>query len=191
MKKYTGPRLSQPIGANASFPSPFSIQPSPPSASFSSTLSFLRCLTPPEKEATCKSSETGGFVAARGVSVEAGTSSSKEDVDITGKSAEAERNKLVFFEGGVYIFDLEEPRKQPIRRNFASATSRSARTLKTAHGFAPFRIPSRSAEPGQLPRESWAKNPVTPQASTTQLKSEPVELKAFTHLIRKGNQDNI
>ncbi|BAT76414.1 hypothetical protein LR48_Vigan01g264300 [Vigna angularis] len=44
--------------------------------------------------------------AARAVPVEAGTSSSKED--ITGGSAEAERNKLVFFEGGIYSFDLED-----------------------------------------------------------------------------------
>ncbi|KAK7330179.1 hypothetical protein VNO77_24366 [Canavalia gladiata] len=45
-------------------------------------------------------------VAARAVPAEAGTSSSKED--ITGGSAEAERNKLVFFEGGIYSFDLED-----------------------------------------------------------------------------------
>ncbi|XWS71979.1 hypothetical protein CRYUN_Cryun02cG0001300 [Craigia yunnanensis] len=37
---------------------------------------------------------------------EAGTSSSKDD--ITGGSTEGERNKLVFFEGGVYSFDLED-----------------------------------------------------------------------------------
>lgn len=43
---------------------------------------------------------------ARSVAVEAGTSSSKDD--ITGGSAEAERNKLVFFEGGIYSFDLED-----------------------------------------------------------------------------------
>ncbi|XP_027330000.1 probable inactive receptor kinase At2g26730 [Abrus precatorius] len=44
--------------------------------------------------------------AARAVPAEAGTSSSKDD--ITGGSAEAERNKLVFFEGGIYSFDLED-----------------------------------------------------------------------------------
>lgn len=38
--------------------------------------------------------------------MEAGTSSSKDD--ITAGSAEADRNKLVFFEGGVYSFDLED-----------------------------------------------------------------------------------
>ncbi|KAM3761860.1 hypothetical protein ACB098_01G300000 [Castanea mollissima] len=43
---------------------------------------------------------------SRTVAAEAGTSSSKED--ITGGSIEAERNKLVFFEGGVYSFDLED-----------------------------------------------------------------------------------
>jgi hypothetical protein len=42
----------------------------------------------------------------RSLSAEAGTSSSKED--ITGGSIEAERNKLVFFEGAVYTFDLED-----------------------------------------------------------------------------------
>ncbi len=42
----------------------------------------------------------------RTVATEAGTSSSKDD--ITGGSTEAERNKLVFFEGGVYSFDLED-----------------------------------------------------------------------------------
>ncbi|XWS17196.1 hypothetical protein CRYUN_Cryun33cG0047700 [Craigia yunnanensis] len=37
---------------------------------------------------------------------EVGTSSSKDD--ITGGSTEGERNKLVFFDGGVYNFDLED-----------------------------------------------------------------------------------
>ncbi|KAI8024534.1 putative inactive receptor kinase [Camellia lanceoleosa] len=37
---------------------------------------------------------------------EAGTSSSKDD--ITGGSGEGERNKLVFFQGGIYSFDLED-----------------------------------------------------------------------------------
>ncbi|KAG6662364.1 probable inactive receptor kinase At2g26730 [Carya illinoinensis] len=44
-------------------------------------------------------------VTTRSVVTEAGTSSSKDD--ITGGSTEAERKKLVFFEGGVYSFDLE------------------------------------------------------------------------------------
>lgn len=44
-------------------------------------------------------------VAPRSVVAETGTSSSKDD--ITG-SMEAERNKLVFFEGGIYSFDLED-----------------------------------------------------------------------------------
>ncbi|KAI6681768.1 hypothetical protein NL676_035649 [Syzygium grande] len=42
----------------------------------------------------------------RSTAAEAGTSSSKDD--ITGGSVEAERNKLVFLEGGVYSFDLED-----------------------------------------------------------------------------------
>lgn len=47
-------------------------------------------------------------VAARSAQAEAGTSSSKDD--ITGGSAEAERerNKLMFFDGGIYSFDLED-----------------------------------------------------------------------------------
>ncbi|XP_028753875.1 probable inactive receptor kinase At2g26730 [Neltuma alba] len=44
--------------------------------------------------------------ATRAAPAEAGTSSSKDD--ITGGSVEAERNKLVFFEGGIYSFDLED-----------------------------------------------------------------------------------
>lgn len=48
----------------------------------------------------------GAAGAPRSVSAEAGTSSSKDD--ITGGSVEAERNKLVFLEGGVYSFDLED-----------------------------------------------------------------------------------
>jgi hypothetical protein len=42
----------------------------------------------------------------RALFAEAGTSPSKED--ITGGSTKAERNKLVFFEGAVYTFDLED-----------------------------------------------------------------------------------
>ncbi|MBA0597480.1 hypothetical protein Gorai_007284, partial [Gossypium raimondii] len=40
-------------------------------------------------------------------SAEAGTSSSKDEI-IGGSSTEGERNKLVFFEGGIYSFDLED-----------------------------------------------------------------------------------
>ncbi|KAI4335795.1 hypothetical protein L6164_014405 [Bauhinia variegata] len=43
---------------------------------------------------------------ARAAPAEVGTSSSKDD--ITGGSVEAERNRLVFFEGGIYNFDLED-----------------------------------------------------------------------------------
>ena len=45
-------------------------------------------------------------VMARGAPAEGGTSSSKED--ITGSAEVAERNKLVFVEGGVYGFNLED-----------------------------------------------------------------------------------
>ncbi|XP_010249925.1 PREDICTED: probable inactive receptor kinase At2g26730 [Nelumbo nucifera] len=44
--------------------------------------------------------------APRSVVTEVGTSSSKDDV--AGGVAEAERNKLVFFDGGAYNFDLED-----------------------------------------------------------------------------------
>ncbi|XP_042486241.1 probable inactive receptor kinase At2g26730 [Macadamia integrifolia] len=44
--------------------------------------------------------------APRTVVAEAGTSSSKDD--IPGGSGESERNKLVFFESGIYSFDLED-----------------------------------------------------------------------------------
>ncbi|WVZ03550.1 hypothetical protein V8G54_024356 [Vigna mungo] len=45
-------------------------------------------------------------MVACAMSMEVGISSSKED--ITRGSAEAEMNKLVFFEGGIYSFDLED-----------------------------------------------------------------------------------
>ncbi|KAM0996727.1 hypothetical protein ACFX2C_006696 [Malus domestica] len=45
-------------------------------------------------------------VATQSVEAEAGTSSSKDD--ITGGSTEAEKNKLVFFNGRVYSFDLKD-----------------------------------------------------------------------------------
>lgn len=44
--------------------------------------------------------------AVTGAAGEAGTSSSKDD--LTGGSGEGERNKLVFFDGGGYSFDLED-----------------------------------------------------------------------------------
>lgn len=53
--------------------------------------------------------DTAAGLGGRGGAGEAaggGTSSSKDD--LTGASAEAERNKLVFFEGGGYSFDLED-----------------------------------------------------------------------------------
>ncbi|KAJ4959506.1 hypothetical protein NE237_026617 [Protea cynaroides] len=43
----------------------------------------------------------------RTVTAEAGTSSSKEDIP-SGSITESQRNKLVFFDGGIYSFDLED-----------------------------------------------------------------------------------
>uniref|UniRef100_A0A2N9H8G0 Protein kinase domain-containing protein n=1 Tax=Fagus sylvatica TaxID=28930 RepID=A0A2N9H8G0_FAGSY len=62
------------------------------------------CLKKRHRRLTPKPSKPPATV--RTVATEAGTSSSKDD--ITGGSTEAERNKLVFFEGGVYSFDLED-----------------------------------------------------------------------------------
>ena len=66
-------------------------------------LLLLLCL---KRRQPAKPPKPAATAAARGATAEAGTSSSKED--ITGGSAEAERNKLVFFEGGIYSFDLED-----------------------------------------------------------------------------------
>lgn len=55
---------------------------------------------PPKPVATSRA------VVGAAAAAEAGTSSSKDD--ITGESTETERNRLVFFEGGIYSFDLED-----------------------------------------------------------------------------------
>lgn len=47
-----------------------------------------------------------GAAAAAAAAGEVGTSSSKDDITASGEGAE--RNKLVFFQGGVYTFDLED-----------------------------------------------------------------------------------
>ncbi|KAG6589887.1 putative inactive receptor kinase, partial [Cucurbita argyrosperma subsp. sororia] len=65
---------------------------------------LLFCLRKRERRQPAKPPTT--VVAARSVPAEAGTSSSKDD--ITGGSVETEKNKLVFFEGGIYSFDLED-----------------------------------------------------------------------------------
>lgn len=65
---------------------------------------LLFCLRKRERRQPAKPPST--VVTARSVPAEAGTSSSKDD--ITGGSVEAEKNRLVFFEGGVYSFDLED-----------------------------------------------------------------------------------
>ncbi|KAF2310715.1 hypothetical protein GH714_016534 [Hevea brasiliensis] len=67
-------------------------------------LFLLLCLRRKQRRQPAKTPKP--TAAPRAVPVEAGTSSSKDD--ITGGSAEAERNKLVFFEGGIYSFDLED-----------------------------------------------------------------------------------
>ncbi|KAI9192220.1 hypothetical protein LWI28_019721 [Acer negundo] len=71
-------------------------------------LFLLLCLRRRQRRRPGKSPKPTAAAAAatRAVATEAGTSSSKDD--ITGGSAEAERNKLVFFDGGVYSFDLED-----------------------------------------------------------------------------------
>lgn len=65
---------------------------------------LLFCLRKRERGQPAKPPTT--VVTTRSVPAEAGTSSSKDD--ITGGSVETEKNRLVFFEGGVYSFDLED-----------------------------------------------------------------------------------
>ncbi|CAH9089442.1 unnamed protein product [Cuscuta epithymum] len=64
-------------------------------------LILFLCLRKKKREPT-----TQKAVAVAAVAGEAGTSSSKDEV--TGGSAEGERNKLVFLNGGGYRFDLED-----------------------------------------------------------------------------------
>ncbi|KAF5459098.1 hypothetical protein F2P56_023082 [Juglans regia] len=65
---------------------------------------LLLCLKRRHRQRTAKSPKPPA--TTRAIPVEAGTSSSKDD--ITGGSTEAERNRLVFLEGGIYSFDLED-----------------------------------------------------------------------------------
>lgn len=67
---------------------------------------ILCCIRRRRRRQPGKSPKPTATAATRSATAEAGTSSSKDE--ITGGSAEAERNKLVFFEGGVYSFDLED-----------------------------------------------------------------------------------
>jgi Leucine-rich repeat (LRR) protein len=71
-------------------------------------LLLLLCLRKRRRRTPAKPPKPVVTAAARSVPGEGGTSSSKDD--ITGGSAEAERerNKLVFFDGGIYSFDLED-----------------------------------------------------------------------------------
>nr|GLL20525.1 putative inactive receptor kinase [Ipomoea trifida] len=72
---------------------------------FNGTIPSINPLGRKEAEKTQKPSEVTRAAAAAAAG-EAGTSSSKDDV--TGGSMEGERNKLVFFDGGGYSFDLED-----------------------------------------------------------------------------------
>lgn len=69
-------------------------------------LVLLLCLKKQRRKEPGKTPKPAAAGTTRALATEAGTSSSKDD--ITGGSAEAERNKLVFFEGGIYSFDLED-----------------------------------------------------------------------------------
>ncbi|KAJ0091544.1 hypothetical protein Patl1_13166 [Pistacia atlantica] len=69
-------------------------------------LLLVFCLKKRRREQPGKTPKPSAAATSRAMATEAGTSSSKDD--ITGGSAEAERNKLVFFEGGIYSFDLED-----------------------------------------------------------------------------------
>ncbi|XP_044471091.1 probable inactive receptor kinase At2g26730 [Mangifera indica] len=69
-------------------------------------LLLVFCIKKRRREQPRKTPKPSAAAATRAAALEAGTSSSKDD--ITGGSAEAERNKLVFFEGGIYNFDLED-----------------------------------------------------------------------------------
>ncbi|XP_024980230.1 probable inactive receptor kinase At2g26730 isoform X2 [Cynara cardunculus var. scolymus] len=71
-------------------------------------LILLLCLRRKRKQQNKQSPKPpipASTAASRSIA-EAGTSSSKDD--LTGASTEGERNKLVFFEGGIYSFDLED-----------------------------------------------------------------------------------
>lgn len=69
-------------------------------------LLLIFCLTKRRRQRPGKAAKPPAAATTRAAAMEAGTSSSKDD--ITGGSAENDRNKLVFFEGGVYSFDLED-----------------------------------------------------------------------------------
>ncbi|KAF3441961.1 hypothetical protein FNV43_RR15877 [Rhamnella rubrinervis] len=67
-------------------------------------LILLLCIRKRQRQQPAKPPKP--VATSRTVATEAGTSSSKDD--ITGGSMEPDRNKLVFFEGGIYSFDLED-----------------------------------------------------------------------------------
>ncbi|XP_044464644.1 probable inactive receptor kinase At2g26730 [Mangifera indica] len=69
-------------------------------------LLLVFCLKKRQRKQTRKTPKPSAAATAAAAAAEAGTSSSKDD--LTGGSAESERNKLVFLEGGIYSFDLED-----------------------------------------------------------------------------------
>ncbi|OIW18559.1 hypothetical protein TanjilG_13311 [Lupinus angustifolius] len=69
-------------------------------------LLVLFCLRKRKRRQPPKSPKPVATAARSVPTAEAGTSSSKDE--ITGGSMESERNKLVFLEGGIYNFDLED-----------------------------------------------------------------------------------
>ncbi|KAA8535021.1 hypothetical protein F0562_030024 [Nyssa sinensis] len=70
-------------------------------------LIIFLCLRKRQRQVqAAKSPKPSATVRSAAAVAETGTSSSKDDV--TGGSAEGERNKLVFFDGGIYSFDLED-----------------------------------------------------------------------------------
>ncbi|KAL6223960.1 hypothetical protein ACLB2K_002817 [Fragaria x ananassa] len=69
-------------------------------------LILLLCIRKRRRDHSPKPPKPPVATARSVAAAEAGTSSSKDD--ITGASTEAERNKLVFFDGGIYSFDLED-----------------------------------------------------------------------------------
>ncbi|KAE9602259.1 hypothetical protein Lal_00049897 [Lupinus albus] len=69
-------------------------------------LLLLFCLWKRKRRQPSKSPKPVTTATRNVPTAEAGTSSSKDD--ITGGSMESERNKLVFLEGGIYNFDLED-----------------------------------------------------------------------------------
>lgn len=69
-------------------------------------LVFLLCMRRRRRQEAAKVPKTPATRSVAGAVAETGTSSSKDDV--TGAGEGERNNKLVFFEGGIYNFDLED-----------------------------------------------------------------------------------